>query len=245
MRPFQPHRTFLGVSACPGCPYPRWRSSEAQAASGSSDRGTGRWWLRTGQGRSLSLASREAPGSTPCAVHGTPGGVGESRAPGCSPGCQAGQEHRLSHGKEVPHGDLWLHPAPCAPSASPTSPSQTVDWKTRPGPGKGARAGGGAETRRDPLGPSLVPQPWLCPCSALVPAAFGLGRCVPGPPGGSGPLLAGLAEPRLGAESWRSQSQQQRDGENACPGRSLSGFSRCPGRELPGRQTWGLENGRF
>lgn len=80
--------------------------------------------------------------------------------------------------------------------------------------------------------------------SALVPVAFQLWRCVHDLSGGLGPLLAALAETRLSAQSWLSQSQK-RDGENGCPGRSLSGFSQCPGRELPGCQTWDLKTGSF
>lgn len=113
-------------------------------------------------------------------------------------------------------------------------PLRDKQWNGRPDPA--GESGQGRRRSRDApgsSGPSLLLQPWLCPPRALVPAAFGLGRRVLGLPGGSGPLLAGLAEPRLGAESWLSQSQHQRDGENGCPGRSLSGFSRCPGPGAP------------
>lgn len=172
MCPFQPQRTFLGVSAWPRYSHPRRRSSEARAASGSSNRGDGRRWHRTGRGCSLSLANGDAPALTPRAAPGNPRPRRGKQGAQCSPGCQGGQEHRrVSDGKEVPHEDLWPYPAPCAPSTSPTSPRQTVEWKTRPGPGKAARAGGGAETRRDPPG-----RAWCFSPGSAHPALLSLPR---------------------------------------------------------------------
>ena len=170
MCPFQPQRTFLGVSAWPRYPYPRRRSSEARAASGSSNRGDGRRWHRTGRGCSLSLANGDAPALTPRAAPGNPRPWRGKQGTQCSPGCQGGQEHRrVSDGKEVSHEDLWPYPAPCAPSTSPTSPRQTVERKTRPGRGK--RPGPEAEPRRagilraEPAASALaLPTQRSCPC---------------------------------------------------------------------------------
>lgn len=136
----------------------------------------------------------------------------------------------MSSGKEVPHGDLWSNPAPCAPSTSPTSPSQTVEWKTRPGAGE---RGQGRRRSRDTLR-SAGAAPGA---SALALPTGSSAR--PGGVWASAPRLWSFCRVgiplgwagRTSARRERRLSQgQRRDGEDGCPGRSLSGFSRCPGR---------------
>lgn len=103
-------------------------------------------------------------------------------------------------------------PAPRAPRAFPSSPSQTAERKTRPGKKPGPEMEPrGAGIRR--MGLELRPR--LCPPRALDPSQRG--RRVPGGPGGRG-----CRPPR--AESGLRPQQRHGDGERVFPGPDLSGF---------------------
>lgn len=156
-------------------PFPRLRSGEAWAGWGPPTpgmEGDGTEWVSP----FLSLVNGEAPGLIPCTVPGTPGCDRESRAPGevrmgGRPGAPAYEQRERRSCIEI-YGCIRppVHPARLRPL-------RAKQWNGRPdpGPGKGARAGGGAETHRDLLQPSLVLQPRLCPpnersCPFGVPA---------------------------------------------------------------------------
>lgn len=96
-------------------------------------------------------------------------------------------------------------------------PLRAKQWNGRPdpGPGKGARAGGGAETRRDPRGPSLVLQPRLCPPSqrsrprgvralALRPRSSRRAGTLPGWAGRTSARRPIVAEP-VAEKGWRAR----------------------------------------
>ena len=125
----------------------------------------------SGQGRSLSLVKGEASGLIPCAVSGPPGPDLESGASGAvgTRGRRPGVPVRAA-GRRAPRRDLWPQPAPGARRVSPLEPNSRVEDPTRPG--EEARAGGGAESRRDLPGPGLALRSRLCPPCPLVPAAF-------------------------------------------------------------------------
>lgn len=78
-------------------------------------------------------------------------------------------------------------------------PNSGVEDATRAG--EKARAGGGAERRRDPPGPAWNFSPGSARRALWTRRPEGPWRRVPGVPGRPGLLLTGLAEPR-GAESW-------------------------------------------
>lgn len=146
-------------------------------------------------------------------------------------GCETSLEHpRVSDGKEGPPGDLWPQLAPCAPSASPSFPSQTVEWRTRPWLEEEARAGGGAERSWNPSGLGLALQSQFCPPCALV--SVGCGAMAPRPwfsrqvraaPGWVGPAATWRCILAL-YRGWVCRSEGTAN--VAFPGTASSGFSR-------------------
>lgn len=84
----------------------------------------------------------------------------------------------VSGGNEDPRRDLWPKQAPGASCAYPSSLSQAVKWKTRPGPEEEARAG----RSWNPPGPARAPRRRLCPPRSRVPWARGAPTPRPRPP---------------------------------------------------------------
>lgn len=165
------------------------------------------WWHPpTGRGCFLSSAKGEAPGLIPRAVSGPQAVTGRSGRT-----ARPGTGGRLgAHAREQWEGGPIRRFTAAAVLRTErisvlSQPNSGVEDPTRAG--EEARAGGGAERRRDPLGPGLELQPQLCRPCALVPAACGALAPRPWFSWRVGAALAGLVDPRLHAKSWPAQSQ--------------------------------------
>lgn len=162
--------------------------------------------VSTGQGYSFPLANKEISDLTPCLISGPPRPDLEDRVSGAvqtpaSPGIPA---QAVGRRPPSPRAQIYGPSRPPAPEtvSVPLEPNSRVEDPTRPG--EEARAGGGAERRRDPRdrpdGQTL--RGVGCVYSASWPPRLsGLWRGVLRLPGGSRLISAGLVEPRLGTES--------------------------------------------